>query len=133
MDLKKIFKGLPDWNKIVNDNFDLINKRVEQDTGWIKANLTGGAINKDDDPVQYRKVNNLVIVRGYLRVPESGGAIIWTPPTEFVPQNQMLVRAAFQNSDVTRTAVVRFWGGKLVSVYNNSSGDYCYIEAIYYV
>ncbi|MDT1950056.1 hypothetical protein MX630_04780 [Carnobacterium divergens] len=133
MDLKKIFKGLPDWNKTVNDNFDLINKRVEQDTGWIKANLTGGAINNNDDPVQYRKVNNLVIVRGYLRVPESGGAVIWTPPTEFVPPNQMLVRVAFSNSDTTRTAIVRFWGGKLVSVYNNSSGDYCYIEAIYYV
>ncbi|WP_413488078.1 BppU family phage baseplate upper protein [Carnobacterium divergens] len=128
----EIKKDIDDFKKYTNAELAKKQDKIT-DSGLIKATLTGGAINNNDDPVYYRKVNNLVIISGYLRVPEGGGAVIWTPPPGYAPKYQSLVRVTFSNSDTTRTAIVRFWGGKMLSVYNNSSGDYCYIEAIYYV
>ncbi|MCO6017484.1 hypothetical protein CKN86_11780 [Carnobacterium divergens] len=128
----EIKKDIDDFKKYTNTELAKKQDKIT-DSGLIKATLTGGAINNNDDPVYYRKVNNLVIISGYLRVPEGGGAVIWTPPPGYAPKYQSLVRVTFSNSDTTRTAIVRFWGGKMLSVYNNSSGDYCYIEAIYYV
>lgn len=88
MDLKKIFKGLPDWNKIVNDNFDLINKRVEQDTGWIKASIGAGATTQF---LEYRRIGDQVFYKGEGRTAKTGNIIAFA--AGFRPDSDAVVEA----------------------------------------
>lgn len=108
-------------------------KTIKLDTGWIKATLTDGALQSNTNPVEYRKIGDMVILRGYVTLPNEIGAVIWNIPVGFVPKNQMLIRTILEDLNGDRKSFVRTSGNKLIVAYNNWSSAEYYIEAIYFV
>ncbi|MFS7199272.1 BppU family phage baseplate upper protein [Carnobacterium divergens] len=125
-------KDIADLKTYVNGE---LNKKEDQliDSGWVKATLSAGAIQDVNNPLKYRKRDKLVIVKGYVTLPNNVGAIIWTPPTGFAPSSQEIIRVTLEDTNADRKAFVRFSGGRLMVAYNNWSSSAYYLEAIYYV
>lgn len=59
-----------------------------QDTGWVNLSLNSGWSSPTANPMQVRKVGNLVEIRG--RVNEGSGTTVCTLAVEFRPAQQLM-------------------------------------------
>lgn len=120
MDFKKIFKGLPDWNKIINDNFDLVNKKVEQDTGWIKAAVAG------DSAIYYRRIGDMVFLTGLgnSSLPKNSGGLLWAIPAAIKPSlaAALPMQYTLGNADSTATNItmIKIYADRMEVAYRNN-------------
>lgn len=121
MDFKKFYKDHSDAQDDLNTNFDLINKKVEQDTGWIKASFIG------DSGIYYRRIGNMVYLNGLgnKSLPKNAEALLWAIPPGFIPSYPAARAEGFyelSNTDSTPTnvTIVRIRSNTMHMIYRNN-------------
>lgn len=76
--LQTSIEGLPDWQQSVD--------AALEDTGWINFELNiGWSCQYNTDIAQYRKIGNVVYLRGLLNATAAAGNVIATLPEGFRP------------------------------------------------
>lgn len=121
MDFKKFYKNHSDAQDDLNSNFDLINKKVEEDTGWIKASTVGTSA------IFYRRIGNMVYMNGQgdKTLPKASETLLWAIPLGFRPnfpaaKAEVFYELANTDSTPTNVTIVRVRSDAMNMIYRNN-------------